>query len=137
MSLIISDGVIRCHYSIHLSFALPCEYPHRDCHGEGLEDFRIGRSRRLHPAIAVAVLSCPLHDSLNHLCLYLVIERRVSLPFDLAVKALLHITSDMLYDSLLGIPLHLRVDGCIDPEAVPVDVVLCSVRLHVLVYPTV
>ena len=137
MPLIISDRVIRSHHCVYLSVSVPSKEGHRHFDREALHDLGLRHARCLHPAVAVAVLACPLHDAVDPLLLDLIVERRILLPSHLTVEALLHITADVLLHSLLSISLHLRIYRGIYPEAVPVYVVLRSVRLSVLVDPSV
>ena len=137
VGLVITDRIVRSEYCVRIALLVPREDPHLDRLLEALHNLGLCRSRRLHPAVAVAVAPCPLHDAVDHTLLHLIIERSIGLPSHLAEEPLLHIRTEVLLHCLLGISLHLRIDGSVDPETVSVDVILCSVRLHILVEPSV
>ena len=88
-------------------------------------------------AVAVAPPAGLVHQGLGHLGRHVAGERAVALAPQLAVECFLEIASHVLGHSLLGVLLHLVVDGGIDAQAVPVEVVGGAVALLVLVQPAV
>ena len=138
VALVVPDGIIRSHHSVHLTLViLPCEYPHLRLFGESPVYIGVGIAGSLHVTVAVAVAARTFHYAFYPLILDLIIKRRPLLPPCLAVKALLHVSAYVLDHRILSITLHLGIDGGVDSQAVPVDVIFCSVRLGVLVEPAV
>ena len=88
-------------------------------------------------AVAVAPLARLRHETVHRLLVYVVGERLVALVFELFFEGSLQVPSEMLGHGLFGKHLHLVIDGCIDAQAVLVEVVGAAVGLVVLVQPSV
>ena len=87
--------------------------------------------------VPVAPASCLLHEHLRGFGVHGVGERFVFLPPDLFVETLLKVLSQVLGYGLFGVLLHFVIDGGIDAQTVPVQIVFGAVGLLVLVEPSI
>ena len=135
--LVVPDGVVRGHERIDIARLLPGEQAHGHLLREALRNLRVGVARGLHHPVAVAPAAGLVHGDVHHLLVGVVRERRVPAGADLLPEGLLEVLAQVLDDRLLGVALHLVVDGGIDAEAVPVQVIRRTVALEVLVQPAI
>ena len=135
--LVVADGVVRGHERIDIARLLPGEQAHGHFLREALRDLRVGIARGLHHPVAVAPAAGLVHGDVHHLLVRIVRERRMLAGADLLPEGLLQVLAQVLDDRLLGVALHLVVDGGIDAEAVLVQVIRRTVALEVLVQPAV
>ena len=134
--LVVTDRIVRRHRSVGVTFLIIGEHTHLHRSGERLEDLSLGQSLFLEGAVTVAPTSGLTHDPVPCLLVYVIGERLVGLAPQIPAEVSLKV-ADPLGDSLLGIFLHLVVDGRVDPQTVPVKVILASVSLLVLLKPAI
>ena len=135
--LVVADGVVRCHEGISISRLVPGEDPHLYRFREAFFNFGIGMAGGLHHACTVAPAAGLLKGGFNHLLVRIGREGSVLAVFEFPEEGLLQVLAQMFGDGFLGIALHLIIDGGVDAQAVPVQVVLRAVALGVLVQPAV
>ena len=133
--LVVLDGVVRSHERIRISFFVPGKYPHLYRLVELRENLSLAETRLALGAVAVAPLAGLGHKRLIGGILYVVRERSPASVAQFPVECRLQIPSEVLADRLLGVALHVGVDGDIYLQAVAVQVVFFPRRLAVFGKP--
>ena len=120
---VVADGVVRGHRGVCVALGVPGEHPHFDRLAELGVYLLVALAGLVLQAVTVAPAARLLHQGLHCLAVHVIGERLVLLPLHLPVETLLEILAQMLGDRLLGILLHLGVDGGVDAQSVTVKVV--------------
>ena len=135
--LVVAYGVVGGHGGVDVSLVVPCEHPHPRRLAELGVDLGVALAGAVLQTVAVAPATRLLHQHLGRLVVDAVGEGLVALPAHLLVEEVLQVASEVFVDRLLGVLLHLVVDGGVDAQSVAVKVVARAVGLPVLVEPSV
>ena len=125
------------HGGVDVSLIVPCEHPHPRRLAELGVDLGVALAGAVLQTVAVAPATRLLHQHLGRLVVDAVGEGLVALPAHLLVEEVLQVASEVFVDRLLGVLLHLVVDGGVDAQPVAVKVIARAVGLPVLVEPSV
>ncbi len=133
---IVPNGVIRRHGRVNVAFLVIGEDAHLDRNRECLENLRLVLPLLFQHPVAVAPAARLPHDTVPRLLVDVIRERLVRLALQIIFEILLQIP-DPFRNGLLGIFLHLVINGSVHTESVLVEVVAGAVGLPVLLQPTV
>ncbi len=132
-AFMMENRIARGHQRV--AFALVGEHFHRAGFVERCFDVALRDARLPHFAVAVGVAYGVPDDAFAFLAVG--VEEEHFRAFVLCIHAGLDDLLHLVLHGLFGIALHLRVEGRVDFQSVPIDVVGCAVSFAVLAAPAV
>ena len=132
--LVVAYGIERCHHRVDV--AMIGKHRHVDRRAERPFNLLGRAAALLHHPVALALPHGTVHDLLHLGGREVLGKWRVGLRLVLLIKYRLEVAGHMAIDRLLGILLHLVVDGGVDLQSIGIDVVERAILLRVFLAPT-